>query len=351
MQLAHIFGCAPCFFCTIFETLTLSSVIDIIHEGKLLPFYQYFIEGDGVANIIAIIWDFDKTLINGYMEDPLLEDNGINPKDFWQETNSLPQKYALEQNVKVNPDTIYLNQLINYAKSGRLKGLNNQKLREYGKKMKFYPGVPDIFEKTRDLIENNEIYQEYDIKVEHYIISSGLSEIIRGSDVAKYVSNIWGCEFIEIESDDGKPIIGEIGYTIDNATKTRALFEINKGVGKVSGVQVNTTLPEEHRRVHFINMVYVADGPSDIPAFSVVNRNGGATFAVYPAGDMRAMKQVETMRQDNRINMFAEADYSEGKTACMWLCGKIEEFAEKIREEEKRKLIQFTNKKPPQHLI
>ena len=176
------------FFCTIFETLTLSSVIDTIHKGKLLPFYQYFIEGDGVANIIAIIWDFDKTLINGYMEDPLLEDNGINPKDFWQETNSLPQKYANEQNVKVNPDTIYLNQLINYAKSGRLKGLNNQKLREYGKKMKFYPGVPDIFEKTRDLIENNEIYQEYDIKVEHYIISSGLSEIIRGSDVAKYVS-------------------------------------------------------------------------------------------------------------------------------------------------------------------
>lgn len=75
----------------------------------------------------------------------MLEDNGINPKDFWQETNSLSQKYDKEQNVKVNPNTIYLNQLINYTKNGRLKGLNNQKLREYGKKMNFYQGVPYIF--------------------------------------------------------------------------------------------------------------------------------------------------------------------------------------------------------------
>ena len=94
-------------------------------------------------------------------------------------------------------------------------------------------------------------------------------------------------------------------------------------------------------------MVYFADGLSDIPAFSVVNKYGGTTFAVYPAGDMKAMKQVEIMRQGNRINMFAEAVYSEGRTAYMWLCGKIEEFAEKIREEEKRKLSPFTDKKRP----
>lgn len=298
-----------------------------------------------MADIIAIVWDFDKTLIKGYMEDPLLEDNGINPKDFWAEVSELPDKYKREQNVKVNPDTVYLNQLINYAKAGKLQGLNNEKLREYGKKMDFYPGVPDIFERAKKLIETNASYQEFGIKVEHYIVSAGLTEIIRGSAVADYVSGIWGCEFIEVDG-----IIGEIGYVIDNTTKTRALFEINKGVGKEEDVQVNTKLPEEFRRVHFINMVYVADGPSDIPAFSVVNQHNGATFAVYPAGDMKAMRQVEQLRKDGRVQMFAEADYSDNKTAGMWLCNKIEEFADRICTEEKAKLKQFTGRPLPKHL-
>ena len=294
-----------------------------------------------MSNIIAIIWDFDKTLINGYMEDPLLKDYGVDPRQFWEEVNGLPKKYMEEQGVRVNADTVYLNHFLKYTREGIFKGLNNAKLREYGGKLEFYSGVPEIFSTTKTLIEENKIYREYDIKVEHYIVSSGLTEIIRGSKVAPYVSGIWGCEFIEVDG-----VIGEIGYTIDNTTKTRALFEINKGLD----VDVNIKLPEDLRRVHFINMVYVADGPSDIPAFSVVNKNGGATFAVYPAGDMKAMKQVEQMRKDGRVNMFAEADFSENKTANMWLCNKISEFAEKIREEEKSKLKQYTSIKLPQHL-
>lgn len=304
-----------------------------------------------MANIIAIVWDFDKTLISGYMEDPIFKDNNIDSKAFWEEVNSLPQKYETEQGVRVNPETVYLNQMINYAKEDKFKGLDNAKLRSYGKKLKFYPGVPEIFESTRDSIEKNEIYQEYDMKVEHYIVSTGLTEIIKGSDIAEYVNGIWGCEFIEVTDEKGEKRIGEIGYTIDNTTKTRALFEINKGVGKVDGVTVNTSLPEQNRRVHFINMVYVADGPSDIPAFSVVNQHGGATFAVYPPKDGRAMKQVEQMRADGRINMFAEADYSDGKTVSMWLCNKIEEFAERIRKEEREKIARFTAKGDPKHLI
>lgn len=304
-----------------------------------------------MANIIAIIWDFDKTLIDGYMETPILEDNGINPEDFWKEVNDLPRKYQEEQGVRVNPDTVYLNQMINYARDGRLPGLNNKKLREYGKRMKFYPGIPEIFQRTRDLIEQNEIYREYDIKVEHYIVSTGLSEVIRGSSVAKYVKGIWGCEFIDVDDGNGGTRIGEVGYALDNTTKTRALFEINKGVGKISGVTANTTIPEKDRRVHFINMVYVADGPSDIPAFSIINGRGGATFAIYPAGDMKAMRQVEQMRMNHRINMFAEADYSEGKTASMWLCNKIQDFAERIRKEERAKIARFTENGEPKHLV
>ena len=97
-------------------------------------------------------------------------------------------------------------------------------------------------------------------------------------------------------------------------------------------------------------MVYVADGPSDIPAFSIVNKNNGATFAIYPVGDWKAMEQVAQLRKDGRINMFAEADYSKGRTAYMWLCNKIKEFAERIRKEEKARLVEFTEKGVPHHL-
>ena len=303
-----------------------------------------------MANIIAVVWDFDKTLINGYMEDPILIDNGIDPSVFWREVNALPEKYNREQGVKVNPDTIYLNHMLHYVKSGKLKGLSNAKLKEYGQKMNFYPGIPDIFAATKAVVEN-ERCNDYDIKLEHYIVSSGLAAVIRGSGVYDYVDGVWGCEFIEDKDENGEMVISEIGYTIDNTTKTRALFEINKGVGKIGNMNVNTTIPEENRRVRFINMVYVADGPSDIPAFSVVKRNGGATFAIYPPGDKKSMRQVEQMRQNGRIEMFAVADYSENTTASMWLCNRIEEFAARIIKEEREKIRQYTDKGIPQHLI
>ena len=304
-----------------------------------------------MANIIAVVWDFDKTLIKGYMEDPILEDNGIEPAAFWKEVNSLPEKYHREQNIRVNPETIYLNHMIKYAREGKIKDLNNTALREYGKKVEFFDGVPEIFTLTKSLIEDKDIYKEHDIKVEHYIVSTGIAEVIRGSKVGEIVDGIWGCEFIETPDADGNMIIGEVGYTIDNTTKTRALFEINKGVNRDSSINVNASIPEEYRRVHFINMVYVADGPSDIPAFSVVNKNGGATFAVYPTGDLKAMEQVERLRENQRINMFAEADYSEGRTASMWLCNKIREFADKIREEERKKIEEYAEKGVAKHLV
>jgi hypothetical protein len=264
-----------------------------------------------MQNIIAIIWDFDKTLINGYMQDPIFKDYNVNASDFWKEVNAMPAKY-MEKGVKVNPDTIYLNRFIKEANGGLFNGLSNLKLREYGAKQNFYKGIPEIFEKTLNLLSHDEICQEYNIKVEHYIVSTGFAEVVRGTILCEkeLVKGIWGCELIE--SDEG--IISEIGYTIDNTTKTRALFEINKGTNVNEAINVNTKLSKEQRRIDFQNMIYIADGPSDVPAFSVVKSKGGATFAIYPQGDQNAFKQVETLRQDGRIDMFAVADYSEGTT-------------------------------------
>ena len=274
------------------------------------------------------------------MQDPIFEEYKVDPKEFWNEVNSLPERYKKEQGVKVNPDTVYLNQFIKYAKQGRFKGLNNSKLKEFGEKLNFYNGIPEIFEKTKKLIEDDLRYKEFDIKVEHYIVSTGITQIIRGSAVNDFVDGIWGCEFIEDVISDGNNeiIISEVGFTIDNTTKTRALFEINKGVNKREDVEVNTKISNDLRRIPFNNMIYIADGPSDIPAFSVVKKNGGKTFAIYPKEDKKAFKQVEQLRIDNRIDMYAEADYTEGTTTFMWISNKIGEIAESIYDKEKNKI-------------
>lgn len=302
-----------------------------------------------MANIIAVIWDCDKTLVDGYMQDPIFEEYGINASDFWREVNSKPAELA-KHGIRVNRDTYYLNHFIKCAHDGTLKGLDNAKLRGYGTKQKFYKGIPEIFEKTKNMFKDDKSYAEYGIQVEHYIVSTGFAEIIRGSELMPFVDGVWGCELLEAPDSEGKPVISETVYTIDNTSKTRAIFEINKGIGKIDGIEVNSKIPEENRRVHFENMIYIADGPSDIPAFSVVKKNGGATFAIYPKGDLKAMRQVEQMREDGRVDMYAEADYSEGTTAYMWITNRIQKIADRIRDTEKQKIMSSASG-VPHHLV
>lgn len=239
-----------------------------------------------------------------------------------------------------------MNHFINKTKEGIFKGLNNEILFELGKELKFYKGIPEIFEKTKEIIEKNPIFQEYNIKVEHYIVSTGMKKMIEGSAISSNVEYIWGCELIQSKDENGDFEISEIGYTIDNTSKTRAIFEINKGINKNPEYDVNAKIKEGNRRVLFKNMIYIADGPSDVPAFSVIKKGGGSTFAIYPKSDLKAFQQVEKLREDNRVDMYAEADYSEGTTTYMWITNKIEELAQNIVNEEKRKLDASISESP-----
>lgn len=300
-----------------------------------------------MQNVIALIWDFDKTLVNGYMQDPIFEEYGVKAADFWEEVNAMPEKYA-EKGIRMNPDTAYLIKFIRDAKAGLFKGLNNEKLRTYGAKQNFYPGIPEFFVKTLELLKDNQECQEYNIRVEHYIVSTGFAEVIKGSVLAPLVETIWGCELIDSE-DTPEPIISEMAYTIDNTTKTRAIFEINKGVNKKNGQGVNAKMDEGQRRVSFKNMIYIADGPSDVPAFSLIKRNGGMTFAIYPRGNIKALNQVDQLRSEGRVDFFAEADYTEGTTTYNWLCERIKSIADRIIQEEKNKLVLANS--GPKHLV
>lgn len=298
-----------------------------------------------MANIIAVIWDFDKTLIDGYMQDPIFKEYGVDAANFWAEGRQRQADIA-KKGIRINEDTYYLNHFLHSIKEGTFKGLNNEKLRQFGKEQHFYPGVLDLFDSTTSIVKDNEIYSEYGIQVEHYIVSTGFAEVIRGSALAGKVKGIWGCELLDAEVEPCVRELSEVVYTIDHTTKTRAIFEINKG----KEVAVNSKIDKEFRRVRFENMIYVGDGPSDIPAFSLVKQNGGSTFAIYPKGDGKAFRQVNQMRQDGRVDHFAEADYSEDTNASLWIHQTITDVANRIVRESKNKVNQALGD-VPRHLV
>ncbi len=295
-------------------------------------------------NRIALIWDFDKTLISEYMQTPLFKAFNIDPQEFWSEVNAKP--IALEkQGHKVNKEIYYLNHILTYIKNGKFPDLNNAKLKEMGKAMQFFPGTLEFFQSIKNEIKSNPDYSAFSIQVEHYIVSTGLAEIIHGSQIAPLVEDVWACEYME--EDD---VLSQIIYAIDNTTKTKAVFEINKGVNKhPEHVEVNSLIDEEDRRIPFSNMIYIADGPSDIPAFSVVKKSGGLTFAVY-AEDEKSFKQADALRIDGRIHMYGPADYREGTQTNKWLRLQVKKIASTIVE-KKKAILKQSGEGIPGHIV
>jgi hypothetical protein len=144
----------------------------------------------------------------------------------------------------------------------------------------------------------------------------------------------------------GHPIT-QLGYVIDNTTKTKAVFEINKGVNKNPTIDVNARIAEEERRVPLRHMVYVADGPSDVPVYSILNANGGKTLGVYnlePRNNFRGVKQLQ---EQGRIQGLAEADYREGKAAYLWLMDSLEQIGYEIVESRRQAFAAIP--RPPGH--
>jgi hypothetical protein len=310
-------------------------------------------------NIIACVWDFDKTLIPGYMQSPLFEEYGIDEKTFWREVNLLPDIYR-RRGLNVSKDTIYLNHLLSYVKNGPLKGLSNARLRELGARLAFYPGLPEFFQKLKALVQTNPAWAHLEITLEHYVISTGLAEMIRGSAIAPLVDGIYGCEFVEhplpphfsrqdelaLERDTE---ISQIGVMVDNTIKTRFVFEINKGVNKHPEIDVNAMIRHEDRRVPLRNMIYIADGPSDVPVFSVIKRSGGKAYAVYSPDNPEEFAQNDSLLQVGRIHAYGPADYRDTSSTALWIKMHVEQICQRIAQERQAALASRIAQ-PPRHL-
>lgn len=306
--------------------------------------------------VIAFVWDFDKTLIPSNAQAPIFALYDVDPGIFWTEVDGLSEHYE-RNGVVIQSDIAYLGHLLTYVREGVFDGLSNEKLRELGKQLMSVPGMPDFMEATRDHVAETPEFVDEGITVEHYIVSTGLREMITGSVFGPVVDGIWANTFIEDVAEPGfltrLPVspgpgpISQIGYTIDNTSKTRAIFEIHKGVNKIVGLDVNARMAPDQRRVPMKNIVYIAHGPSDVPVFSILNTSGGRTFGVYTVEPENNHGTVKALQDQGRIQGMAEADFRPGKPAYLWLMDTLEQIGFEIVE-ARRQAFPATES-PPGH--
>ena len=244
--------------------------------------------------IVALMYDFDKTLCTKDMQEYTFIPNvGMTPDDFWSEST------ALTKAKKMDAILGYMYLMIEKAHAAKVS-IHRDEFVKMGKDLEFFPGVEDWFDRI------NLIGKELGITVEHYIISSGLHEIIEGSSIYNKFKEVFACEYLYDENDVACWPKNAVNYT----TKTQFLFRINKGVLDISNdVDLNKYTPEDDRRVPFRNMVYIGDGLTDVPCMKLVKANGGHSIAVYQKGKRDKVKDLIT---HNRVDFIEPADYSEG---------------------------------------
>ncbi len=239
--------------------------------------------------ILALVYDFDKTLCRDDMQNfSFIPALGMTPEEFWDSTTVLSKKLGMEKILS------YMYQMILKCQEKGIP-LTREWLNSLGKDIKFYDGVMTWFKRI------NSYGEEKGIQVEHYILSSGTTEIMEGTAIAKEFKGIYGCEFLY--DKNGIAIWPKIA--VNYTAKTQFLYRISKGTLDSNDDSVNLRI--ETKRVPFRNIVYLGDGLTDVPCMAIVHEKGGRSIAVYQKGNEENAKQLF---YDERINYYCAADYS-----------------------------------------
>jgi 2-hydroxy-3-keto-5-methylthiopentenyl-1-phosphate phosphatase len=244
--------------------------------------------------IIAFLYDFDKTLCTTDMEDyAFIPSLGMTPREFWSLANGFGHANRMDGILA------YMYTMIQESEKRHLP-FTRESLREMGRDIVLFPGVKDWFRRI------NAFGASQGVRVEHYVISSGLREIIEGSGISQEFKEIYASEFYYDET--GRPVWPKL--TVNFTAKTQFVYRINKGVLDVSDDKtLNDSMPDDSKRVPFTNMIYIGDGLSDVPCMKMMRAYGGQAIAVYQESNRVG---VEDLLAKGRVDFIFPADYSEG---------------------------------------
>jgi phosphoserine phosphatase len=269
---------------------------------------------------IALVYDFDGTLSPRPMQEyAFLPEIGADAAAFWRESN------ALARRTQADPLITYMHLMYRKAKAKGVR-IDRADLVAQGRKVELYPGVEDWFDAIARYVKSHA--QSQGVQLRHYLVSSGLTEIVEGTPIYKRFHNVFASEywFEAYDLPYPKRVITDTG-------KTQYLFRINKGVEDL-GESINQHMAEEARPIPFANMIYFGDGDTDVPSMAVMRKNGGHAVAVYPPGKSKS-KCVELYRA-GRCDFFAPADYREGSDLFRRTCLLLDLMLADIRVREEK---------------
>lgn len=269
---------------------------------------------------IALVYDFDGTLSPKPMQEyAFLPKIGIDPAAFWAECGRIAKAE------RADPLITYMHLMYKKAKEKGVR-IDRGDLVAQGASVELYPGVEDWFDAIRDYVAIRS--ESQGVTLRHYLVSSGLVEIVEGTSIYPHFHNVFASEywFEAYDLPYPKRVITDTG-------KTQYLFRINKGIEDLSE-SINSHMPEDARPIPFSNMIYFGDGDTDVPSMALMRKNGGHAIAVHPPGKSRA-KCVDLFAA-GRVDFFAPADYRRGsdlfKRTCLLLDRMLADI--RVREEE-----------------
>lgn len=243
--------------------------------------------------IIAIMYDFDKTLCTRDMQEyTFIPSVGMDPDEFWNLTGKVAKAETMDSILT------YMYCMVEKARETGIP-LTRESLVACGKDIEYHKGVEEWFQRI------NRYAEQAGVIVEHYVLSSGLKEIIEGTSIAKYFKKIYACEFLYKDGQAYWPKMA-VNYT----NKTQFVYRINKGVLDINNnVDLNSSRPDSEKRVLFSNMIYIGDGLTDVPCMKLVKQSGGRSIAIYHPGEYH---NAAPLLKHKRVDWMFESDYSKG---------------------------------------
>ncbi len=278
---------------------------------------------------VALIYDFDGTLSPGNMQEfGFIQAIGKTPDEFWRQSNQVPEGQ------EVSSILSYMKLMIDEAREKGIS-LTRDSFVSFGKHIELYDGVKEWF----SLI--NEYGRRHGVIVEHYINSSGQTELIEGTSIAKEFKKIFACSFWYDES--GVAVWPAVA--VDYTGKTQFLFKIAKGIMDISdNTKVNESQKEDDKPIPFSHMIYFGDGTTDVPCMKIVKMFGGNSIAVYDPTNQHQIDTARKLLKQDRVNFICQADYRVGGR----MYEVVTTIIDKIKAENDFHALQRKNKRRTQ---